>query len=97
MTREKPSTREQHRAAAEEHRQAAKAAQNPSEKMAHQAAARAHLEAAKDPGCRWCAEVAQGFTKDAEEQTALRERYGRILRERLRVPCPGRRPRRRRR
>ncbi len=91
----RPWTPEQHRAAAELHRQAAKASQNPSERTAHLAAARAHREAGKDATCTWCAAVAAAFTKDAQAETALRMRYARILRES--VATPGRRPRRRRR
>ena len=82
----RPSTEQEHRAAAERHAQAAKDAQNPSERYAHLAAAKAHREAAKDAaaGLPTDEHQAHAFAKDADEQTALRKRYGEILERSIR-------------
>ncbi len=83
-------TPHEHRVRAREHRAAARAAQNPNEKAAHYAAARVHELAARDPVL---ADAAHQASSEAESETQLVRRFGRILRGHLRGPGRRRRSR----
>ncbi len=87
----RPSTEQEHLAAAGYHVAAAKVSQNPYERSAHLAAARQHRAAARDAaaGKSTADHIAHELTANARQQTALRLRYARVLRQ---LRMPGRRP-----